>query len=200
MATSEREGTVLVVDDEREVADAYALRLEQEYDVRTAYGGEQALEEIDRTIDVVLLDRRMPRMAGDEVLDVLRDRGYDCGVVMVTGVDADLDIIDMPFDDYLTKPVDREPLFEAVEGQLDARERDEAVSELFSVTAKIGVLEDELPSSELDDNPEYEQLKTRADELRERIHEDGDGEPETNGAGDGSGDGFVGRITSLFGR
>lgn len=199
MSISERGGTVLVVDDEREVADAYALRLEQTYDVRAAYGGEQALEAIDDSIDVVLLDRRMPGMAGDEVLDALRDRGYDCGVIMVTGVDADLDIIDMPFDDYLIKPVDRDALFEAVEDQLDARERDEAVSKLFSVTAKIGVLEGELSSSELENNPEYERLKERADDLRERIHEDED-EESAAGAEDASSGGLFARITAFFGR
>lgn len=173
----ERDGTVLVVDDEPEVADAYALRLEREYDVRTAYGGEEALAEIDDSVDVVLIDRRMPGMPGDEVLEELRDRNHDCRVIVVTGVDADFDIVDIPFDDYLTKPVDKEPLFEAVEEQLDARDRDEAVSELFTVTAKIGVLEKEKTASELADNPEYRRLKERADDLRERIHSaDGDDE------------------------
>jgi hypothetical protein len=51
----------LVVDDEPEVTDAHAPRLRQQYnEVRTSYGGAEALAEIDETIDVVLLDRRMP--------------------------------------------------------------------------------------------------------------------------------------------
>ncbi|ESS07881.1 MAG: response regulator containing CheY-like receiver, AAA-type ATPase, and DNA-binding domain protein [uncultured archaeon A07HN63] len=54
--------TVLVVDDESDVADLYAYRLEDAFSVRTAYSGEEAIETVDETVDVILLDRRM---AGD---------------------------------------------------------------------------------------------------------------------------------------
>jgi CheY-like chemotaxis protein len=64
--------TVLIVDDESEVADVYALRLREEYETRTAYGGEEALDTIDSDMDVVLLDRRMPDLSGDEVLERIR--------------------------------------------------------------------------------------------------------------------------------
>jgi DNA-binding NtrC family response regulator len=176
MSSPDSQATVLVVDDEPDVADAYSLRLDQEYSVRTAYGGEDALETVDGEVDVVLLDRRMPDMSGDEVLDAFRERGYDCGVIMVTAVDPDFDIIDMPFDDYLQKPVDRETLFDAIDDQRETQDKDEAVSELFSVTAKTGVLEQRKSREELADHPEYQQLKQRAEELREQIHGETAGE------------------------
>ncbi len=44
-------------------------------------------------------------MSGDEVLDTIAERGIDPAVVMVTAVDPDFDIVEMPFDEYLTKPV-----------------------------------------------------------------------------------------------
>lgn len=67
---------VLMVDDEKKVADAYALRLEGVADVTVAYGGREALETIDdqRPPDVVLLDRHMPGLSGDEVLERLGNR------------------------------------------------------------------------------------------------------------------------------
>lgn len=170
MSSTESGATVLVVDDEPDVADAYALRLEREYDVRTAYGGEEALETIDDEVQIVLLDRRMPDRSGDEVLEEIRERGYDCGVIMVTAVDPDFGIIDMPFDDYLQKPVERETLFEAIEDQIEALDREAAVSELFSVTAKAGVLEQRKTTEELEAHPQYEQLKERARELRQQLH------------------------------
>ena len=40
----------------------------------------------------------MPQLSGDEVLNTIRDRDLDCQVVMVTGVTADFDILDLPFD------------------------------------------------------------------------------------------------------
>ncbi|MFB6105679.1 MAG: response regulator, partial [Halobacteriaceae archaeon] len=61
--------TVVVVDDEEGIAEAYSYWLSDEYDVRTAQSGAGALETIDEDVDVVLLDRRMPDRSGDEVLD-----------------------------------------------------------------------------------------------------------------------------------
>jgi len=167
---SDQSPTVLVVDDEQQVADAYALRLQMEYDdVQKAYGGEEALASVDETVDVVLLDRRMPDYSGGEVLDQMRERGLGCSVIMVTAVDPDFDIVDMPFDDYLCKPVEKEALFDAIEQQLTEREYDDDMQKYFSVVSKIGVLEAQKPSYELEESEEYLELKRRADELREDL-------------------------------
>ena len=72
MDSTSRDATVLVVDDEEAVADAYTAQLEGEYETRTAYSGKEALETVDDGVDIVLLDRRMPGRSGDEVLE--RDR------------------------------------------------------------------------------------------------------------------------------
>jgi len=109
---------VLVVDDEVAVADTYALRLETEYETRVAYGGDEALETVDEEVEAILLDRRMPGLSGDEVLETLRDRGDDGVVVMTTAVDPDLNILEMEFDDYLCKPVDRETIMQTLEQHL----------------------------------------------------------------------------------
>jgi DNA-binding response OmpR family regulator len=187
MAESEPEQRVLVVDDEREVADAYAIRLQQSYEVETAYGGPAALETIDDGFDAVLLDRRMPEMSGGEVLERIREAGHDVAAVMVTAVDADFDIVGMPFDAYLNKPVDADEMFDTLDELLSARTADDAVSELFAVTAKIGVLEDEKSESQLAASEEYRQLQARADELRARI-DGADDEPTTADAGAGETD------------
>ena len=70
--------TILVVDDERQLADLYATWVGDDYAVRTAYDGQSALEQADEAVDVVLLDRHMPDLTGDEVLGRIRDRGLDC--------------------------------------------------------------------------------------------------------------------------
>jgi len=163
------DATVLIVDDEREVVDAYALRLRQRYgDVRTAYGGKEALAAMDDAIDVVLLDRRMP-YSGDEVLREIRDRGYDCRVIMVTAVDPGFGIVDMPFDDYLCKPIDREDLFAAIDQQLEAASFDDPLTEFFSLTAKLAVLEAERSPEQLAESGEYVRMQRRAEELRAEL-------------------------------
>jgi DNA-binding response OmpR family regulator len=171
MSGTESAPTILVVDDEPEVADAYSLRLQQEYDVRTGYGGDAAMEEIDDGVDLVLLDRRMPDMSGDEVLTAIREQGYDCRVIMVTAVTPDYDILDMPFDDYLCKPVERSDLFDAIQQQLQAVEYHDTVSEYFAITAKQSLLEQRKSPVELEDHEEYQQLSERAEELRGEMDE-----------------------------
>ena len=160
------DATVLVVDDERDVADLYAFRLEEHYTVRTAYGGQEALDALDGDVDVILLDRRMPGLTGDEVLQRVRAADADARVVMVTAIDPDVDIVDMDFDDYLCKPVGKETLLEAVEHQLIAREYGETVQELFRATSKVGVLEAEKSTEELKESTEYQALTQRIEELR----------------------------------
>ena len=163
--------TVLVVDDEQDIADIYTLQLQDEYDVRTVYGGPEAVEAIDGDVDVVLLDRRMPELSGNEVLDRIRADGYDCRVIMVTAIDPEFDIIEMPFDDYLCKPVDKETLEAAIEQQLTAKEYDETVSDLFRATSKLTVLEQEMSADELADSEEYQQLKRATAEMRSEAEE-----------------------------
>jgi len=163
--------TVLVVDDEEEVADVYALRLKGRYDTRVAYGGQEALDAVDEDVDVVLLDRRMPGISGDGVLDNIRAEGLNCRVIMVTAVDPDLDIVKMPFDDYLCKPIDKETLLAAIEQQLSSVEYDDRLTEYMSVAAKVGVLESEKTEAELDDSEEYQELLERQRELRAELDE-----------------------------
>jgi DNA-binding response OmpR family regulator len=106
---------VLIVEDERGLADNYAEILDREYTVKTVYDGETALSVVDETVDAILLDRRMPGLSGGEVLSQLRDRGYDGPVTMLTAVKPDWDIVEMGFDDYLLKPIGMTELTEAVE-------------------------------------------------------------------------------------
>ncbi|KOX96161.1 MULTISPECIES: HalX domain-containing protein [Halorubrum] len=174
---SEQPPLVLVVEDEPDLADLYAAWLGDEYRVRTAYGGREALDQLDEAdneVDAILLDRRMPGLSGDEVLTAVRDRGIDCRVAMVTAVEPDFDILEMGFDDYLVKPVTSDTLRETVEGLLRRGEYDSEVQELFSLTSKKAMLESEKSANDLADNEEYQRLTDRIEELRERADESRD--------------------------
>lgn len=126
----DEKATVLLVDDERDLVEIYEMWFEGRYATRSAYGGEQALEMFDETIDVVLLDRRMPVLSGDEVLERLREESHDCPVVMVTAVEPDQGMVELPFDEYVVKPADRTELLEAVERAL-ARAADETANDVL---------------------------------------------------------------------
>ena len=163
--TEDGEISVLVVEDEAQLAELFTAFLAPGYDVRTATSGQEALEMADEELDVVLLDRRMPDRSGDEVLAELVDRGVDAMFGMISGVDPDTDIVDMPFDDYLTKPVARDELLAFVE-TLELRSTFDACSqEFFQLASKRAALE----RAENDDTDEYHDLLERMKELRTEI-------------------------------
>ncbi|WP_311173658.1 bacterio-opsin activator domain-containing protein [Halobellus ordinarius] len=158
---------VLVVDDDRDLTDTCAYWLREEYDVRVAYGGEEALEKMDDTVDVVLLDRRMPDLSGDEVLEAIDDRGFDCRVAMMTAVDPDTDIVEMPFDEYLVKPVGQDGLRETVEELLVRSEFDEEVREYFALESTEEAL-DTRKAGDLGDPAALEALTERIRDLKQK--------------------------------
>lgn len=183
------ETTILVVDDEADVTDLYATWLEDSYDVRRAYEGQEALDELDDDIDIVLLDRRMPGLSGDEVLAELRSRNLHSRVVMVTAVKPDFDILEMGFDDYLVKPVSKDDLYTTVGGMLTRVEYDSRMQEYFSLASKKAVLESEKDEDELRENERYQELQTKVDRLRESV--------DDSRAGLRSHDDFVGAFHDL---
>lgn len=133
--------TVLVVDDEPDLAMLYETYLSVEFDVRSANDGQQALDQVDQTVDVALLDRRMPQMSGDELLRRFREQGYEMKVAMLTAVEPDTDIVDMPFNDYKVKPVGRDELIGLVRTLLQRSTYDKQSQEFFSLASKKAALE-----------------------------------------------------------
>lgn len=103
---------ILLVDDDRELTSLLKELLEMEgFNVVVAYDGEQALEKIDNTIDLLLLDVMMPKKNGIETLKELRQR-HQTPVIMLTARGSELDRVlglELGADDYLPKPFnDRE--------------------------------------------------------------------------------------------
>jgi DNA-binding response OmpR family regulator len=166
---SEDTPTVLVVDDVRDLADLYAAWLDEEYQVRTAYGGEEAIEGLDRTVDVALIDRLMPAVSGDEVLEHVRREGFDCRVAMVTAVEPDFDIIEMGFDEYVVKPIRRDEILEAVESLLSRSTYDEQLREFYSLASKRAALQSQKSAEELEASDAYAELGDQLAEMRAEL-------------------------------
>ena len=82
---------ILVVDDEPLNTELLAFSLETDYLIRAVHSGEQALESLTRFIpDLILLDIRMPKMDGFEVLRRLKANKQTANipVIFVTGEDS----------------------------------------------------------------------------------------------------------------
>jgi len=162
---------VLIVEDEPDVAETYNLWLADEYDVRMAENGDEGLAKLDEDVDVVLLDRMMPGLSGDKVLERIRERELDCRVAMVTAVEPDFDILEMGFDAYLCKPVRSEQLHETVSNLLERSSYDGLLQEYYALVEKRATLEATKSSAELADNEEYQQLEERIDDLQDKLDE-----------------------------
>lgn len=169
MADRDEQPTILVAEDESALVELYIRWLEDEYSVVTAGGGEEALDRFDSDVDVVLLDRLMPGMSGDEVLKEIRSRSPNCKVAMVTAVEPDFDVISMGFDDYLTKPVEREELQETIGRLLARSEFDEIEQELYALSSKQAALRSSKPKEELEASEEFGTLQQRIVELRNEL-------------------------------
>jgi len=165
LAEPETEQVVLVADDNKRINTMHTAWLEDDYTVRTASDGEETLRNLDTDVGVVVLDRRMPGLSGGEVLDWIRSQRYDIRVVMVTSEDVDLDLLDMGFDEYLTKPVRRDELRSVVAGLFERRAYSTDLQEYLGLQSKLGLLRAEYPDDTLETHELYQRLRSRLDEL-----------------------------------
>ncbi len=159
--------TVLIVDDNEALADAYSDCLSNQYDTCVAYSGSEAVERMSDDVAVIILDRRMPEMTGDEVLSIVKEN-YDCRVIILTAVDAGPDILSLPFDEYLLKPLNRDALVEAVERQLALADADETASEFVAVSSTLAALTRESWGGQIQDE-RIEQLKQHKQALESEL-------------------------------
>lgn len=170
-SSSNLTGSILLADDEPQLVGMYSSMLEHRYEITTATNGEEALRYLTDSIDVVLLDRRMPGMSGDEVAREIRTRGYDTRIAMVTAVEPEIDVLEVPFDAYVVKPVRKRDL-ETVVDHLYQRNRYSAeMQELLTVSARLAAIESRKSADELRHIDEYLHMRDRRDALIESTRE-----------------------------
>ena len=116
--------SILVVDDEEAIRSVLGSELTNEgYEVRMAGDGDEAIHELDKaTCDLVLLDIKMPKLNGFEVLKYIREKHAKTKVVMLTGF-ADLknaiESKKLGADDFVSKPYDLVDLLTTIERVLN---------------------------------------------------------------------------------
>ncbi|MBX5477134.1 MAG: response regulator transcription factor [Clostridia bacterium] len=99
---------ILVVDDERPIADILRYNLEKEgYEVSVAFNGQEALDRFDKDQpSLVILDIMLPRLDGFAVCQKIRERS-SVPIIMLTAKEAEDDKVrglELGADDYVTKP------------------------------------------------------------------------------------------------
>ncbi len=153
--------TILVIEDNAELRNLYALALrKQGYDTLTASDGINASQIIEQNyIDLVITDIMMPNMNGYEFVKYIRDFNKDIPILMITAKD-DFSSMQEGFrlgtDDYMVKPIDVNEMCLRVEALLrrskiahDRKQQiGETVLDLDSLTVKRGDISYDLSKKE----------------------------------------------------
>ena len=162
---------ILVVDDEKPIADILQFNLEKEgYDVVCAYDGDEAirLAEEERP-DLILLDIMLPGKDGNEVCREVR-KTQTMPIIMLTAKDSEIDKVlglELGADDYVTKPFSTRELIARVKANL--RRQQHASEEVDTKSEKknihIGDLTIHLDAYTVSRNGEEIELTHREFEL-----------------------------------
>src|SRR5215471_20871790 len=108
-----RKPLVLVVDDEADIRSSLRMILEYEgYDLAEAGSGEEGLDAVDRVHpDVLLLDVKMPRLDGLEVLARVKQKDPALPVVVISGhgtIQTAVEATRLGAFDFMEKPLERD--------------------------------------------------------------------------------------------
>lgn len=100
---------ILIVDDEPLIRDALAFKLTKDgYEVDTAEDGEKAIQKIEsEEYHIIISDIMMPFISGFELVKILKERGTDAPVLMLTSLNSETAVLkafDLGADDFMTKP------------------------------------------------------------------------------------------------
>lgn len=116
------EKKILVVDDEKPIADILQFNLKKEgFEVTCAYDGNEAIRIVEESQpDLILLDIMLPGRDGMEVCREVRKK-YDIPIIMLTAKDSEIDKVlglELGADDYVTKPFSTREIIARVKANL----------------------------------------------------------------------------------
>lgn len=161
--------SVLIVEDERMVATILSEYFSDSYDIQHVRSGEAALERYTDDTDIVILDRRLKGMSGDDVAANLKTRQGGATILAVSGMEPDDDIARLPVDDYVHKPVEEDELKSRVELLLGRAELDNPARTYLSLRSKQLALV-ETCGEAATEMQGYRRCATRIEELAVSSH------------------------------
>jgi DNA-binding NtrC family response regulator len=156
--------TILVVDDERGPRLALELILRRDFRVLTADSGEQALEILrNEPVDAITLDLKMPGLAGQNTLSLIRGIDPDLPVIIITGYgsyESAVKALKLRAFDYVSKPFDSKKILSVIENAVDERRRARAHESVFAPLDAVIEAADWLEHSGADwlSNPDHAAL------------------------------------------
>lgn len=159
--------TILIVEDDPSLLTVYKDFLKDKYTVETAKNKKEALNKISENINIVLLDRRLPEHKGSEVLEVMRENPkFDAKIAMLTGIAPNSDILDLPVDEYKTKPIDYSGMQDLVRTLLLQKKFELTSKRFFRLNSKRSALKE----ADKADTEAYNQVNQQVDKCLDNIN------------------------------
>lgn len=186
---------ILIVDDERGIVDTMKTYFSPQYEVLTAYSGEEAIQKVERQPDLILLDINMPGVDGLTVCQTIREH-VACPILFLTARIESADKINgfqVGADDYIVKPFDLDELAARIAAHLrrEQRRHSQSIIRFFGelavdYSARTVTVHNEPVALSKREFDILELLSLNAGQVfdRERIYEtiwglDGDGNSDT---------------------
>lgn len=107
-STQLSKNSVLIADDDAGLRETMKYWLSDRWTVLEAGDGQEVLETLDDTVDVLVLDRDMPKVSGPEVVDQIDQTSFEGTVIVVSAYEPDTHLDETDVDGYITKPVERD--------------------------------------------------------------------------------------------
>ncbi|MFC3959197.1 winged helix-turn-helix transcriptional regulator [Halovivax cerinus] len=165
------EGTdprVLLADADHRLTDLYGGWLDDRYAVVRCHGAGAFAERVDEGVDVVILDAALPGIEVDAAVSGLPE---SCRSVLLVGDRPPVELLDVPCDDILRKPVVRDALLGAVESQLSNRDASDRQRTVSALRARITSFESVYPRDRLDATDVYRRCRETLDDLADEREE-----------------------------
>lgn len=156
--------SVVLADGDPRITEMFRSWLGDRYDVERVHDGEAVQEQLRDSPDVLLLEWSLP---GPDVTSLIESAQADCRTVLLVGKRPSLDLLDVPCDDVLRKPVVRNAALETIETQLESTGQSEQERTRTALRAKCSLLESVHSRESLERTLEFFEASTRIKALEE---------------------------------
>lgn len=160
-SSTANEAHVLIVEDESNLRELYHAWVEQHYDVVSVSTGKEAITKIvdgTTTFDVILLDRHLPDISAETIIEESRIHQPNSQIGIVSAVRPETDIIELDIDSYLHKPVEEPEVLSLVDRLVDRSQYNERLNDYYAKADKLATLQQYNDKEELESNERYNAL------------------------------------------